>query len=105
MPGGYKEDAEELRFVRLKIYYYFILFIYQKGSLKNKWFLYRNLHRQMRASDKDYLHSRYLRRGSAPILRPFTMRMIRLCVLLEHLHAMPLALTGWHMLTKAVFFG
>lgn len=103
--GGYKEDAEELRFVRLKIYYYFILFIYQKGSLKNKWFLYRNLHRQMRASDKNYLHSRYLRRGSAPILRPFTMRMIRLCVLLEHLHAMPLALTGWHMLTKAVFFG
>lgn len=105
MPGGYQEDEQQLRFVRLKIYYYFILFIYQKGSLKNKWYLYRNLHRHMKASDMDYLHSPYLNRGAEPILRPPAMRIIRLCVCLENMHAMPLALTAWHILTRAVFFG
>lgn len=103
--GGYQEDEQQLRFVRLKIYYYFILFIYQKGSLKNKWYLYRNLHRHMKASDMDYLHSPYLNRGAEPILRPPAMRIIRLCVCLENMHAMPLALTAWHILTRAVFFG
>lgn len=98
------KDREELRLVMLKMYYFKILFSFQKYSWINKLKYYKLLRSIMYDIDKNYLSNKYLSGKANAPLRPYAMKAIRLCARLERLHLMPLALTGYHIIGKFKYF-
>ncbi|MGN0485576.1 MAG: glycosyltransferase family 2 protein [Lachnospiraceae bacterium] len=99
-----KKDREELRLVMLKLYYFTIFFSFQKFSLKQKLFSYRIIKSIMQRVDESYLSNSLLKDKQNAPLREYAMQGISIGVLLEKLHLMPLALVGYHILTKFKYF-
>ena len=99
-----KKDVEELRLVMLKMYYFKILFSFQKYNLRNKLKYYKVLKNIMYNLDNNYLSNVYLKKGSTAPLREYAMKSIRLCAGLERYHLMPMALIGYHIIGKFKYF-
>ena len=96
-----QQTIDELRLVRLKLYYFYILFAFQKESYHNKTVVYRELRHVIRQTDCKYLDNPLIYEKTKVYLRDYAMRAIKLCVLLER---MPVALFGYHILTKVKYF-
>ncbi len=97
-------DFQELKLVRLKLYYFYILFVFQGEKYRNKIKYYNMLHKKIIELDRNYLSCKYLSSKEAPILRKYPMQAIKLCSLLEKIHMMKLALLGYHIITKFKYF-
>lgn len=101
---NFRQDQEELRLILLKLYYFMILFYFQPYSLRDKLMHYRAIHQVIRKVDPAYLNNQFLSASKKPPLRPYALRAIKLCAMLEKLHLMPFALVGYHVLTKVKRF-
>lgn len=98
------KDKEELRLVLLKMYYFRLLFSFQRFCLRDKLKYYIKLKKIMLSIDKDYLQNQYLSRKINPPLRAYAMNAIKLCVRLEKLHLMSPALIAYHIMGKFKYF-
>lgn len=101
---NYKRDIKELSLVRLKLYYFYILFISQRESLKNKLEFYNILHEHIIKLDKNYYKSSCLPSPNCHVLRSYPMKAIKLCMFLEQIHLMKLGLLGFHIISKFKYF-
>lgn len=94
-------DAEELKLVRLKLYYFYIIFVFQRQPLKIKLRYYNFLHEKIGEMDSKYKKTACL---SEKVLRDYPMKAIRICILLENMHLMKFGLIGFHLIAKIKYF-
>ena len=99
-----QRDIQELKLVRLKLYYFYILFVFQNETYKDKIKYYNQLHSCMNDLDKNYMQTQCLSKNSEIVLREYPMKAIRLCTLLEKIHLMKLGLFGYHLITRFKYF-
>ena len=99
-----EQDVEELRLVKMKMYYFAILFIAQNLRLNEKYLFYRNLHTKMLSLDQNYLRNKYLFFTREKRLRPYALCAIKICVILEKLRIMKLGIFGYHIISKIKYF-
>lgn len=99
-----ERDIEELRYSFLKWYYFAILFAFQQISLHDKLKYYGRLHSRMIEIDPHYLNNTFTGVGSDKILRPYASKAINLCVKLEKMKMMKLALCFYHLVSRVKYF-
>ena len=104
MKNENSNDYQELALVRLKLYYFYVLFVFQNETLKDKYKYYDLLHHKMLDLDSNYKTCRYLSKTAPAILREYPMKAIRLCAKLEKYHLMKLGLLGYHVIARFKYF-
>lgn len=99
-----EQNLQELALVRLKLYYFYVLFVFQNEKYRDKIKYYDILHEKIKHLDPNYCKTKYLSKKELPILRPYPMKAIRICTILEKFHLMKLGLLGYHIITKFKYF-
>ena len=66
-----QRDIQELKLVRLKLYYFYILFVFQNETYKDKIKYYNQLHSCMNDLDKNYMQTQCLSKNSEIVLREY----------------------------------
>lgn len=99
-PGA--KDALEL--LILKVFYLYLFNGTRYYSLRKKMFCYVQMREIVRKNHPEYLQNKLVRSSKTAGLRSYAYRIIKTSTLLEKLHMMPLALCGYHFISKIHYF-
>ena len=99
-----EDDKELMEYEAIKLFYIALYHNYRYCKIKTKIKAYRTMRSYFLEYNKDYKKNKYINLKKTNPVRSYAQKIIFFSILLEKMKLMPLALVGYHIISKIHYF-